>query len=163
MKTNRKFISKCKKIVSKYQQHKKKRQDLNISIELPDNHFFNKMAQDGNINFSVKKNKKNKDKNYIKHLNRKDLTLSESQITSGSHFYETICKNNTLTSMPSTLRMMPLIPFWRSSFEIIGNQENGHYPPTAGRQQVSSSTIRTSQPLYVTMNRKIDKNEPIYV
>ena len=162
MKTNRKLFSKCKNIVRKYQQQKKKRQDPNVSIELPDNHFFNKMAQDGKINFSVKKNKKNKDKNYIKHLNRKDLTMSESQITSGPHLYETICKNNTLSSMPSTLRVMPLIPFWRSSFEIIGNQEKDQYQPTSCRQ-VSSEAVRHSQPLYVTMNRKLDKNEPIYV
>ena len=159
MKTNKKLISKCKNIVSKY-QHKKKRQDPNISIELPDNHFFNKMAQDDKIDFSVKKNKKNKDKKYVKHLNKKDLTLKDSQM-SGPHLYETICKKNTLSSMPSTLLVMPLIPFWQSSFEIIGHEYQ--QPTSAWRQDVSSRTIRPSQPLYVTMKRKIDQTEPIYV
>ena len=165
MRTNRKLLEKCKSIVRKY--HKRnKQQDLNESIELPENHFFNKMVQDNKMDLNrftkLRKRVQNK-KNSNPKLLRKESHTSTLHSQSGSHFYETICKTNTLHSMPSNLRILPLIPFWRSSFEIIGNQYSSSLAPG----QTSRIPAQTSS-LYVSMTGGLRRpedtyTEPIYV
>ena len=165
MRTNRKLLEKCKTIVSKYLRKRKQQQDLNESIELPENHFFNKMVLDNkmDLNKSTKLRKRVQNKKNNPKLLRKDTHTSTLHSQSGSHFYETICKNNTLHSMPSNLRILPLIPFWRSSFEIIGNQySSAAGPGQAGLLRMSAQTSS----LYVTMTglgRDQTYTEPIYV
>ncbi len=165
MRTNRKLLEKCKSIVSKYLRKSKQHHDLNESIELPENHFFNKMVQDNkmDLNKSTKLRKRVQNKKNNPKLLRKETHTSTLHSQSGSHFYETICKNNTLHSMPSNLRILPLIPFWRSSFEIIGNQYSSAAAP--GQTGLSSMSAQTSS-LYVTMTgqrRDQTYTEPIYV
>ena len=160
MKANKKLLVKCKNIVNKYQRKK----DLNISIELPENHIFNKMAQDGKINSSVTKSKRRNEKVKLKFLGRKESTLKGLKPATETHFYETISRlqnNRNLHSMPSNLKMLPLIPFWRSSFEIIDCESSEEeLSPCPG-----SGTNLTPAPesLYVTMRPRQGCNEPIYV
>ena len=159
MKANKKLLVKCKNIVNKYQRKK----DLNISIELPENHIFNKMAQDGKINSSVTKSKRRNEKVKLKFLGRKESTLKGLKPATETHFYETISRlqnNRNLHSMPSNLKMLPLIPFWRSSFEIIdyGSSEE-ELSPSPG----SGTNLTPAESLYVTMRPRQSCNEPIYV
>ena len=154
MKTNRKhLINKYKKILLKY-QNKKKSNTHDLSFELPENHFYNKMAFETKFNFSKLRNKKN------------DATQNripqKPSLIQENHFYETISKRKTLKTVPSNLKVMPLIPFWRTSFDIID-------PSCDDRNQTFLSSSRSlpqqqhqQQSLYVTMRPKIDR-EPIYV
>ena len=168
MKTNRKLLAKCKSIVSKYHRSK---QDLNESIELPENHFFNKMVQDDNTASSrltkLRKRVQNKKKNPKYY--RKETHTSTLHSQSVAHFYETLSKNKTLHSMPSNLRILPLIPFWRSSFEIIGNQYSSSWPAPAPEQTGVSGRLglpRLTSSLYVTMVARRQEEtyaEPVYV
>ena len=165
MRTNRNILEKCKRIVRKYQ--KSKPHNLNESIELPENHFFNKMVQDNKMDldtFTKLRRRVQKKKNQPKPL-RIETHTSTVHSQSGSHFYETICKNTTLHSMPSNLRILPLIPFWRSSFEIIGNQYSSGPASCSGQTEVSRMSARTSS-LYITMTglrRDNTYTEPIDV
>ena len=165
MGTKRRLLEKCKSIVSKY--HKRKQQKLNESIELPENHFFNKMVQDNKVDLNkitrLRKRVQNK-KNNPRNLRKETHTSTLHHYQSGSHFYETICKNNTLHSMPSNLRILPLIPFWRSSFEIIGNQYTSS-SQASGQTELPRMPTQTSS-LYITMtgsSREVTYTEPIYV
>ena len=165
MRTNRNLLEKCKRIVRKYQ--KRKHHDLNESIELPDNHFFNKMVHENKMDLDTftKLRKRVQNKNNQPKPLRKETHTSTLHSQSGSHFYETICKNNTLHSMPSNLRILPLIPFWRSSFEIIGNQYSSGPAPGSGQTEVSRMSAKTSS-LYISMTGpRSDKTytEAIYV
>ena len=95
MKTNRKhLINKYKKILLKY-QNKKKSNTHDLSFELPENHFYNKMAFETKFNFSKLRNKKN------------DATQNripqKPSLIQENHFYETISKRKTLKTVPSNL------------------------------------------------------------
>ena len=152
MKANSKLMSKCKSIVNKYHKKKAFGENLNLSFELPENHIFNKRVHDGKVNSTLMKSKKRKEKiNFAK--------VKPEKTEYKDHIYETISKrNNTLKSMPSNLKMMPLIPFWRTSFEIIDNQY------CCADKSVMSNTIRNvPEALYVTMHGNRACNEPIYV
>ena len=54
LKTNTKILKKCKNIVNKYNKRKRMLSsagaDLNISVELPEIHIFNKRVKDNKTN-----------------------------------------------------------------------------------------------------------------
>ena len=158
MKANSKLMSKCKNIVNKYHKKKSSEGNLNLSFELPENHFFNKRVHDGKVNSTLMKSKKRKEKISFTKL-KPEKTEYKSQIE--NHIYETLSSrrcNKTLKSMPSNLKIMPLIPFWRSSFEIIDNQY-----PCADKTVMTNTLRNVPEALYVTMQGYRASNEPIYV
>ena len=152
LKTNTKILKKCKNIVNKYNKRKRMLSsagvDLNISVELPEIHIFNKRVQDNKTNTRTMR---------PRHRNNfKSRNGSKSKL---EHIYETIGRkrsNSTLKKMPSDLKVMPLIPFWRSSFEILDNQYSSD-------KTLINNNDRVPEALYVTMKPRTSFNEPIYV
>ena len=158
MKTNKKIlINKYKKILLRY-QNKKKTNIHDMSIELPENHFYNKMAFETKFNFSKIRTKKSDTTQ--RQINTKQHSSHQE------HFYETISKRKTLKTVPSNLKVMPLIPFWRTSFDIIDpscNYGNQTLLSTSSSQQSHPEPQpHPQQSLYVTMRPRTDR-EPIYV
>ena len=147
MKTNKFLLHKYARILKKYKS-KKRQSKLDESFELPENHFYNKMAQDDKIRIIKPKTRKI--------VPKPKQVYCELNVNKIEHLYETISKRNTLYMMPSTLRVMPLIPFWKTSFEIIENNNK------ADKIEEYSPKNIDKQPLYVTM-RGNKCNEPIYV
>lgn len=140
-----------------------------ISIELPDNHFYNKKVQHERKTNLELKSKGNRRRRISKKLNRKDSSLKvsiidmklqqEKQNTSNIRI-----RRHRLETMPSTLKVMPLIPFWRTSFDIIEppSQYEGGVTPAIVRNQEKNLGLTESD--YMTMKRKAsDKTEPIYI
>ena len=139
-----------------------------ISIELPDNHFYNKKVQHERKTNLELKSKGNRRRRISKKLNRKDSSLKVSIIDMKLQQEKETTSNirirrHRLETMPSTLKVMPLIPFWRTSFDIIEPQaEHEQVKPVVVRNQARNLGLTESD--YMTMKRKgSDKTEPIYI
>ena len=153
MKTNR-----LSKFLQKYYSHKKR--DLDQSMELPENHFYNTKVRDERELTTEIKSKGRKRRRISRKMSRKESCLKVSRIQQkmldvGSHDNQS---RKGLHSMPSTLKKMPLIPFWRTSFDIIENQYE--FVPVV--DQVNDN-FQLSEADYVTMRRKSSEIEPIYI
>ena len=134
-----------------------------LSFELPDNHFVNKKVQhEGKTNLELK-SKGNKRRRISKKLNRKDSSLKVSIIDKklqqeSRHIRS---RRNRLEALPSTLKIMPLIPFWRTSFDIM--EPESQYETVATVKPFNEEN-RLSEGDYITMRRRSsDKTEPIYI
>ena len=146
----------------------KKCSNPDISIELPDNHFYNKKVQHERKTNLELKSKGNRRRRISKKLNRKDSSLKVSLIDMKLQQEKQNTSNirtrrHRLEAMPSTLKIMPLIPFWRTSFDLIEPQSQYELvtPVMAGNKE---KNLGLSESDYMTMKRKgSDKTEPIYI
>ena len=117
---------------------------LNISFELPENHFSNKMVR------NMEKTNVGDGRKSLWKIKKK---MIRSKVTKSGLFKERklTLQKARVHSVPQSLQHLPIIPFWRSSFEIIDNiyMESSYRPPPA-------------EPHYLTMKAKPDC-EAIYV
>ena len=149
------------KLLEKYTA---KKCNPDVSFELPDNHFYNKKVQhERKMNLELKSNGYRR-RRISKKLNRKDSSLKVSIIDIKLQDKESNNmrnRRNRLEALPSTLKIMPLIPFWRTSFDIIDHQYEVLSPLGAKKQKENS---QLSEADYITMRRKSsDRTEPIYI
>ena len=158
MKTS-KFI----RFLEKYCDYPGKKGDPNVSIELPENHFFNKQVQDGSQATLQMKSRAQRRSKISKKITRKDSCLKVSRIHQKMLDIKALEKprrREGLHSMPSSIKGMPLIPFWVTSFDIIENQYE--VLTTSSDHQVQNN-LHSSESDYLTMRRKSLENEPIYI
>ena len=154
MKTNR-----FTKFLEKYYANKKCNPDQ--SIELPENHFYNKKVRDEGEHTLEIISKGKRRRRISKKMSRKESCLKVSRIKQkmiDAKIHENPRIRDGLHSMPSTLKKMPLIPFWRTSFDIIENQYE--FVPVGSQLD---NNLQLVEPDYITMRRKSSENEPIYI
>ena len=152
---------KANRLMKFLQRYSAKKPDLNLSVELPDNHFYNKKVQDGRKTTLEMKGPRRR--RISKKISRKDSILKVALVQQNmsdiqvprKHEY----KREQISSLPSTLKIMPMIPFWRTSFDIIENQ----YEVLVTTTKEEKNDNQLSEADYITMRRKREENEPIYI
>ena len=155
---------KSNRLMKLLERYTAKKCNPDVSIELPDNHFYNKKVNyERKMNFELKSNGYRR-RRISKKLNRKDSSLKVSIIDIKQQEKErnnVRNRRNRLEALPSTLKIMPLIPFWRTSFDIIDHQYEV-VPPMTARNEAKNAPL--SEADYITMRRKSsDRTEPIYI
>ena len=149
------------KLLEKYTA---KKFNPDLSMELPENHFYNKKVQiEKKTNLELKS--KGNRRRISKKLNRKDSSLKVSiidmKLQQEKERGNIRTRRNRLEAMPSTLKIMPLIPFWRTSFDIIEPHYEAVPCLAVGKEEAEAGL---SEADYMTMKRKSsDITDPIYI
>ena len=154
---------KSNRLIKFLEKYTAKKCNPDVSFELPDNHFYNKKVQhERKISLELKSKGNRRRRISTKKLNRKDSSLKVSIVDIKQQESNNMRnRRNRLEALPSTLKIMPLIPFWRTSFDIIEHQYEV-VPPVGARTE--ENTARLSEADYMTMKRKSsDRTEPIYI
>ena len=192
---NKKFILEAKypikRVIAYIHKHIKqeKKNDLNTSLELTENHYLNKnvrkIAKEESQNEMLKSNNKysvianhSRQRKVSKKMKKRgycdisDLCLRNKNAT--YNIYSSL-KNEEHPSrksvIPRPVKSMPVIPFWRSSFEMMTkvNQTNNSFQNEEHFERRRSSWLYSNNSLssignnYVTMKKRVPKQENIYV
>ena len=178
-----------KRVFSFLQKHKKKKINCNldISIELTENHFYNKnvrkipgqetVAKNMNMNtfdtnVKIRARKKKLSKKTKRNSNSYISNICLKSRKSNYNIYTSLTRKRSQNDeIPKCIKALPVVPFWRSSFDMMtkvnhNNNTLGEFD-TSYRRRGSwlycKNSVTSLGNNYVTMKKKKIENEPVYV
>ena len=151
--------------------------DQNISLDLSENHYVNKNAEKlheenkGQVVVNKKRTKQVSKKMKNNFPSMSNLCLKNKKVT--NNIYSSLKKDkfkNPNDSIPRPMKSMPVIPFWKSSFEIMtkaNSNKSFHNIDIVDRKRSSwlyfDNSLTSVGDNYVTMKNKPCRQENIYI
>jgi hypothetical protein len=180
-----------KRVIEYILKHVKqqKKNDLNTSLELTENHYVNKNVRKIDKEKSQHEMLKNSNKYSLVANHSRQRKVSKKMKKRGYCDISDLClmnkkaTNNIYSSLknekhqnkksviPRPVKAMPVIPFWRSSFEMMTKltqnnksfQNKEHIERRRSSWLYANNSFSSISNYYVTMKKRAPKQENIYI
>ena len=159
-----------KRFISYMKKKKRMKSEANTSIDFTENHFANKNANivsekvivKGAMNYMRKKNYGGENMSSAVNLEKKYLRRKICPQE------ESVASSIRTPTVPKQMKQMPLIPFWKSSFEMLEESEDDHIEVFSEDCSILLKRRKSVTPVfleedYITMSKRNEAQENIYV